>query len=670
MKYFVAFVLCSIVSGDFLCSLSLCKDDEEFQCQIFDEDSVKFSYFCKKYAGKLSENCSYDKNLEDSSEVIHLEIGGCDNDTVLQAIDRLINVHTLDVSYSSYKSLDSLNFFHNKLNTMNVSHNDLTEYPWKKYVYFFARFPELIELDLSYNEVHGIHTFVNRSIIKLKRFHLSHNGIAFIQSNAFENFTELEYLDLSYNKIDQITPNLFTNLNHLAVLHLENNPIDFFICDGLLNMKSLSAHIPWDRIQYFDTNCDEFPLWSTSSSEWVPTQFVVANFMRKGGFFNIVDNQYKLDCSDWSFENIRTFKAGTNKYINILELLQCFGSSLIEMDLSGNYIGKLKSTTFERFVNLEELSLKGAQLVFFDFQMIQQQKQLITLDISDNKLMNVENVELTGNLRFLSVFKASGNRLKSEMIQRLPSTIKHLDMSGSNLGRLTQKIFHRLKRLEELILRNINFAISTTDPFAQLDNLYLLDVSYNNLHEVDLAIFQSTLRKLREFRAIECNFLNIAEVMQFFGHNLWTLDLSGNIVGDVGLESPLRNLRLYSLYLNAASISRFDFNVLRKSNDLAILELSDNALETIDLEPLSSYLLDLNLENNDLIDIKNFTPHQFPKLRNLIITQNRLPCDSLRQINTEWQDKVRDFQIWQQRHIEDCQSKDVNATGEFGTVET
>lgn len=655
MNSFVVFVLYSLIS---------CCVADEFLCQLFDENAMQFSFFCQPNRGKVPQNCSYENDSTESDEVIHLEIGGCDNDTVFEAIERFKNVRTLDVSYSSYKSLDSLNFLNNKLEAINVSNNKLLEYPWRSYSDFFVRFPELIELDLSHNGINAIHAITNGSVIKLKKFHVSHNGITFIQSNAFVNLTDLEYIDLSYNKLDQLTSNVFSSIQHLSTLHLEHNPIDFFLCSGLLEMKALWAYISWDRLQYFDTDCDGIASSFTNSSDWLSTQFVIALNSSKEGFIPIAENQYKIVCSNRSFESIRTFKAGPDKYMNVLELLQCFGPTLIHLDFSGNYVGSLTPETLEQFTNLQELSLHDTQLLSFDFQMIQHQKQLTALDVSYNNLVNLENIVMAWNLKHLTSFNAAGNKLKSGMIQRLPPSIKYLNISDNGLGELTKKVFHHLKSLEELSVKNTNLVISNADPFGQLEKLYLLDVSFNNLQDCDFTLLSSTLSRLREFRAVECNISSANEVIQHFGPKLWTLDLSGNFVGDVNMDSPLQRLTPLNLRLNNANISHFDLNVLRESIDLVSLEISDNELGDIDLEPLSNYLLELNLENNSLDDIENLNSEHFPRLRSLKIRQNLLSCEYLERLNREWDDKIVGFNPWDQKHGEDCSHTDYNSTSQ------
>lgn len=634
-------------------------NDSEFLCQLFDENTHSFVYYCNDFIKLRTidaetesyvyiENCSFHREsvaefLSSSTQVNHLEIGGCANKTVRDLIDYFNStVRTLDVSYSGYKSIHSLNFVHQRMQTINMSHNQITEYPWKTYLEFFVRFPMLYELDLSYNKLQAVHIIANQSLIKLERLHLQHNAISHIQNGAFVNLTQLNYIDLSHNRLDRISASAFSNLQTLQIMHIEHNPIDLFFCDDLLNMKALWVYMSWDRIEYFSTDCAGI---APPQSLWLDTQYIVAFNTSKHGFFPIAEGKYKIDCDRNSFKRIRTFNAGRNKYATVVSILECFGTTLVELDLSGNFIGIIETSTFERFVHLYELSLRDTQLLSFDFQMLQRQQNLIALDISDNHLTNINNILIAWNLRDFQELTASGNRFKAELLQQLPSTIKYLDLSDTVLDELTPKHFQYLIQLEELRLRNTRLKFFDCNPFEVLDNLQLLDISQNDLSGMDFTRIVTTLTKLREFRAADCSISNASELIELFGLNLWVLDLSMNFIGDLRKVSPFHRLNLLNLYLNQANISSFDLETLKESSNLAYLEIANNSLNEIDLMPLSgAYLIELNMSGNQLNTVNHLTPINFPKLRFLNVARNQLPCEMSRQLVNDWTDKLVDFE--------------------------
>lgn len=621
-------------------------DSEEILCQFENTTNRSLTYYCKdyvKYFGDFYANCLHDSASIEAKDVIQLTVGGCDPDRVIDEVNRQTFLSKLDISYSGYKSLNWLSFDRNQLQLINASHNWLTESKFHANLAFLNHSLELIELDLSHNKIGAIFWFNVTTKSPLKRIHLQNNVIAFIQTKAFVNLLELKYVDLSNNKLTQITVDAFANLKHLGDLHFENNPIERFDCDNLLAMRTMFVYISWHQMEYFQSNCDK------------STKFLV-EFTNELGIFPINQRIYKIHCDSRGFQKIAVFKAGANQFESVLDILHCFrGDTLIELDVSGNSIGALSPTTFQRFINLQELSLRETELSTFDFALLERQSQLTAIDFSDNHLSDFINFTLSWNLKNLQQFRAAGNQFHSDLIARLPSTIKYLDLSGNPMGQLTPKLFGHLVYLEELQLRNTKLGIPNVDPFKTLDNLYHLDISENNFDALDFSILAQTLTKLRSFRAAGCRIPMATDVVPYFGNNLWTLDLSHNFMGDLTADSPLQHLNLLSLYLNNANVSVLDANALKRSTNLACFEIADNLLNEIDLTFLSADLLELNLQGNNLSAINDLTPEYFPRLRLLNVAQNQLSCESLQQIQSIWtNNRTIELRLWDQKLHENC----------------
>lgn len=638
---FIIFILCLAIP---LCWTAA---TNQFQCKKYDQKTKTFAYYCTDYAkysdGKAIENCSSRIDAAQKVDVINFEIHGCTNETVRKAVLELPNLHSMDISYSGFQTMDSFNYSHQQVETFNMSHNRIVEYKWIHFMELLGRFPQLSELDLSYNDLHAIHVFgsIDGSIIKLKKLYFHHNNITHIQSGAFVNLTELEMIDLSHNRLTRIFANAFSNAQMLQELHLEHNPIDFFVCDDLLNQKNFKfqVHLSWENVEYFNTDCIGLDL---------PSKYFIISNRHEAGLRPLAEN-YRIDCDHQNFQQIRTFKAGPNKYRSILTILRCFGSELLELDLTGNSIELIDQTMFRHFEKLTDLTLSQTQLKTFDFQWLQQQKQLISLDISHNGLELMENVLLCGNLRSLETFVTAGNRLRLlDFLQKLPKTIKNLDVSNSKIfGELKPEYFENMPDLEEIYLRSLTkLTFPNVNPFGELKNLIVLDISHNNLKGMDLTPMAATFQKLREFRAADCNIDNAIDLINQFGMDLWTLDLSGNFIGDLSDDSPLQRLNLLKLFLNRANISQFDLNTLSESNSLAYFEIANNSLIEIDLTPLSINIMELKMQSNQLEVIIGLTPEHFKKLQYLNIGKNHLPCEYLTELANDFARKNAHFEEW------------------------
>lgn len=763
MKNWLIFVICSSIC---------CAAEEEFACQSFDENTKLFEYYCKEFHGIASKNCSTDRYLVDSFDVAQLKIKSCNQDSVLYAIQACQNVRVLDISSSGYESLDSFNLKHSRIKLFNVSHNELSSIPTN----LLANVPDLIEVDFSYNKIEMLRLLTG--VEKLKRIDLSYNQIDSIDDDAFSHLINLEFMDLSNNHINRIKANVYSNLRFLHTLHLENNPIDTFNCENLLKSKMVAVHMTWHKIEFFNTDCEAAKLHIVLDS-------------KLEGFFPAANGNYEIHCHQQSFQNIISFTAGYNQFENIIQLMDCFGSTVVGLYLDGNFIGRFISMlTFQRFINLKELSLRDTELTEFDFAILKQQDQLRTLDISNNSLKQVNNIWFSEHLENFIEFSAANNQFDnvSIIINHLTSAIKTLDLSSNFIGKLNEMIFDRLKGLEVLNLSNtsliisdfslfnpleslemldisqnylaetnflslsqqnlssnlnqstnqtviecheylrtlnlsntnlpikdfqpfehlrrlenldisynhlrtINFTrlsikildlsgnylgevntntfdklrnlvglklsntslvISNTNPFESLKRLAVLDLSNNNLNQVDFQILAPTLNKLFGFQATNCHIKNASAIIHHLGSTLMSLDLSNNFVGDLNVDK-LKTLRLYSLHLNNANVTSFNYNALNLVY-LRSLRLSENRLREIDFWSntfADNSITELNLDGNELTEIRNLNRHRFKWLRKLAISKNRLPCEHLAHLIRMWNGKFVG-NPWDQKHNENC----------------
>lgn len=783
MAFYNSFVSLVIFSVIFQCTTFA----DQFQCQLYDETSKLFGYYCKIDAEWtiLPQKCLPHQFLVESFDVLHTKIRGCNLSSVTYAITACPNINILDISASGYKSIDSFDLNHPRLKTFNASHNELTVIKPN----FLARVPSLIECDFSHNKLQTVRPFTG--VDQLQRLHLSHNEIDTIADNAFTNLIHLQYIDLRHNRINRIKANLYSNLNHLIALHLEENPIDTLNCENLLKMKTVAVHITWSAVEFLDTDC-----------EGAARLFIVPH--SKGeGFFPVSRDRYAVHCNPHSFRSIISFTAGPNQYENVIDLLECFGSTLVGLYLDGNFIGEFNGTTqsaspFERFHDLKELSLRGTQLRKFDIALLERQRHLRTLDISNNRLRRINNLALTSTLDNLIEFSAAQNQFENvpEIMQQLTSAIKNLDLSSNFIGTLDLRAFHRLNGLEVLNLSNTSLSIPDFSTFGALDNLEALDLSYNDfsatdfstlaangdnsvdnnlptmvrshivatatahrhehlrtlnlshtnlpiadfvpfdrlrsletldishnrlqrmnftrlfvkildlssnylgeinantfdrlknlvglklsntglrirntnpfgalrklavldisnndLADVDFEILSPTLNKLFGLQAINCRIKNASNVIQHLGSTLMALDLSKNVIGTLPIEK-LKTLRLYSLHLSHANITHFDYAALNMWH-LRSLKLSYNQLREINFRATSfsvNSITELNLEGNELMEIRNLHRQHFQWLRSLSISQNQLPCTRLMHIIREWNGKFND-DPWRQKHGRDC----------------
>lgn len=591
-----------------------------FVCQKFDKMTSTLELYCEIHKESVRENCSEEMDSIQPLKVIQLKIEGCDHSTVLSVIKIFTNVHELDISYSKYESLDCLDSKLDKLRKLNTSHNRISEFPLE-----LKNMSELTEIDLSHNELISINSKHRlKAATNLKKIHLSHNALQSINNHFFIDLTNLEYIDLRSNNLRHIP--IFSNNKNLKTIHLEENSISMFDGCFMTTNRPISWFFSWKYFTSFDGH-----------SFCAGAPFRVIKNSRFEGVIVQSDGQHELHCNDRSFHNIHRFIAGRNTFENVNDILHLLGHFVITSDLSGNKVEQLNSTTFERFTALETLSLSDTTLPDFNFNSLRKQRHLRSLDISHNKLRSLDNMPLLERFN-LHDFNVAGNDLQNtpEIFEYLqPTEIESLDLSDNFINTLNPTAFNQYIALKRLNLKNTSLLIQNTNPFRSLKNLSSLDVSQNNLKNVNLTDLSTTLTNLEYFNASNCQIERVIDVLNYL-EKASIVDISENDLSDLNHRSFDRMERLIELNLRNANLSTFDFKSLQNHTSLRSLDISKNHLQEIDFEGLPTSLIQLNIEKNLLKKVHNLNRRHFPHLRSLAIADNRLPCEYLEQLQNEW----------------------------------
>lgn len=598
----------------------------DFECQYFNETSNSIEKYCVKSKNELVQNCAINNQSIEALRsdihqhilrLSHIKVRECNITSVQTIINLSTNLSSIDISYSNFESLNGLNFSQKYMIAFNVSHNQFNELP----VWNSISAVDFIEMDFSFNKIQRIESNAFENVFQLIKIHLSNNEISYIADDAFTNLANLEYVNLNNNQFHWV--DMFRNNKMMKWLLIVNNPVFNFDCNHFLKMSSISVEITWESIRYFHTNCDG-------------NQFhTYLNSMHDDA---VMPAQRDIYCHDQSFQKIQQFIAGRNKIESVAKMLQCFGASLKEMDLSGNFVGKLNTTTFKRFIHLEWLSLSDTILIDFDFDMLKSQTKLERLDLSFNNLKSVRNVSMLEHFHNLSQFIAADSQLPnaSEIIKHFRSDINYLDLSGNFIGPINVDSFKRLIHLQTFKLNNTHLVLLDSNPFEPLIRLKSLDISQNDLSKVNFSSMEITLRLLNDFSAARCQIPNAADVIQYFGSSLTDLDLSGNIVNELNLNTFKALVNLKNLYLSNVYLLSFDSIVLKYQTQLRFLNISYNQLKVVNLGALSKSLVKLDLEGNHLINVTNFHRQRFSLLESLAISKNYIPCDYIMDLIQNW----------------------------------
>lgn len=129
---------------------------------------------------------------------------------------------------------------------------------------------------------------------------------------------------------------------------------------------------------------------------------------------NITEN-IDLTSSSLDLQDLLVFKAAFCKFSNISDLIKRLGASIVELDISGNFLANFDAETFKNLIKLTRINVSHTNLSHFDFQMLEHQPDLQILDLSYNGL---QTINFSTILRYLVFLRLDGNNLNEIQIFR------------------------------------------------------------------------------------------------------------------------------------------------------------------------------------------------------------------------------------------------------------
>ena len=218
------------------------------------------------------------------------------------------------------------------------------------------------------------------------------------------------------------------------------------------------------------------------------------------------------------------------------------------IDLTENFISSLPTDIFSKFTSLQSLSLADNKLHNFSVQLNQ---SLITLDLSYNSKLNIEdvwNLDLP-NLEVLKLTHCSIKKLP-EIKPKWISTVRTLHLDGNLLEELPPYM-DEFEVIEEISLFGNKFSSIDTSLLPQQFKLVNLYFNYIDNWEVEEPLSTTTLNLntnlFREFplkvldtlglRVLMISHCSISGILNFsLPENLAAIDLSYNLIEGFGEE--------------------------------------------------------------------------------------------------------------------------------------
>lgn len=303
----------------------------------------------------------------------HFKIVGCkrsilESEDILSYFDGLVD---LDMSSLGYDTLMPETIPATKLLKLNLSHNSLSKIELK----LFEQFPNMTEIDLSYNKISELVIFSAAPNLAMMNF--SHNSVFFLHAGTFSQLHELKVLDLSFNKIAIVEKNTFIENQMLEILRLEMNPIYRFDENIFMPlMNSVAVSISCGNVKELDIS-------------YVGKALIVDLHGDDMISFR-VSRTKALTCTKDEFNSMYHFNISGNQLRNTLNVIDFFESPIEIFDLSHNFLGYLSDANFNRFKKLRYLILSDTSLIAMAPDAFCQLNNLKVLDLSHNFLSTLD----------------------------------------------------------------------------------------------------------------------------------------------------------------------------------------------------------------------------------------------------------------------------------------
>lgn len=295
--------------------------------------------------------------------------------------------------------------------------------------------------------------------------------------------------------------------------------------------------------------------------------------------FNGIPNLERIDLRK---NNITSSGIGPHAF-KILKNLQ-------RLYLDGNALDHIPSGLPS---TLEELKINENQLHAIDEDSFLGLKNLVTLELENNKLSEANVSPLAFQpLKKLSYLRLGRNKFRT-IPQGLPHSIEELYLDHNEIEEITEVCFNRTENINIIVLRHNKLEESRIAPLAWINqqNLESIDISYNRLYHVPSYLPKSLVHLVLIGNQID-------RIPGFvFGHmtpGLEYLYLSFNKLDDEGIDP----VSFYGAYHSLREMF-LDHNQLKsvplgiaEMRALNFLRLNDNKIRTVPPERICRTRLD------------------------------------------------------------------------------
>lgn len=508
------------------------------------------------------------------------------SENVFTFLPRLLQ---LDLMYNHLEHLTLKIFKHATNESMplrlNISHNRLTQLEGEinSFLYIYS-------IDATSNCLNDSQSFRHLSY-SLKVLILRHNCFAALNNHAFTELYNMEVLDLGHNNLSLLRRRCFQGLTGLQRLDLSNNHISQLQMDQFTDLRNLRilnlAHnrlrsLPREiflhtRIEYLDLSHNQLAMWPAVSLSDIG--FTLRNVQIAANDIEYLEPDMFLNSP-----YVHTLNLSRNKLVVIPDHTFVHLHNLTALDLSNNPLVTANlEQIFMHTLALRVLHLRAMGL--YNMPSLASVKHLTELDVSVNNLQETSSLN---RLPYLRVLKIAQNKVSniSVLAERLPQSLRVLDLSRNPVRRIFSSDFKRIWRLEALYM--IGCYVNSGAAFSRLTNLKIFHFDAQRVYSEAVA----KLYGLHELR----------------------IEVRGEVLDDTLLASLRKHSKINRVEITGKQLSSISPKAFVGLSHNYHLDLSIHDTLINDFPPTIFYALrtiphlSINLSNNN---VANLAPDSF-----------------------------------------------------------
>lgn len=305
--------------------------------------------------------------------------------------------------------------------------------------------------------------------------------------------------------------------------------------------------------------------------------------------FDISDNQL-MEIPFGYFKNtpnIRVIDLSFNEFKDIISSTFAGANRLTAIFLSNNRICDIHAESFVNLLHLEFVSLKNNCIKVLNYE-FSDQKRLNTLHLEKNAIES-----LTG----------------SDLI--LDGRVRNVHLSWNQV-----KYLH----------------LPEGNQFNAILDSHFESIHQTSNHQYEIHCKHQSFSTLVEFKASPKSSDNVLQLLQCLnGPSVKSLDLSGNIIGQLTKGSFNRFDSVKQLYLRNVQLTNFDFDVLKNNRHIRSLDISFNNLTSVQNPSILKYMSMMNefyAVGNQLNNTSEIMEYLNPSIEILDLSDSKLNMNS------------------------------------------